>query len=197
MLRRLFTFFFPMLLILPVFAQTSLQLTLKPLTPMVFDEDGRVFLGITDEKGNPLANQNPQINFLPTRFVENVELFDCSDPKEFDNCDVNSRAIDGVFEVSFVIVDSPVTLTATVAGQKQDLVLTASEKSAAVAATDTEEDASPSETVSDSPTTTSLSATPAVKPKDVAVGPMPSVLFFLLPILLIGAISTFVVVKVK
>lgn len=176
-------------------AQSKLKITIKPLSEVVFDQTTIVSVSITDEAGKGLADQKPLFSFSPTKFVEDIDDFDCGDPKESTSCDPDHKGVVGDFEIHLVMVDSPATLTVTVGTEKQQLVLTASDAPAV------KKPSTPTVTESEAPAEIITPKTEVVKTaiaaKDIAVGPTPSILFFLLPLLIIGVVVSVFVSTVK
>lgn len=178
----------------PAYAQT-VTIKLMPASSIILDEDTSVAIELLDEKNQPLTKVVPQVVFAPSKFVENLEIYDCSDSSEFDNCQANNRGVDGIFEALFTIVDSPVTMTVTAKGKSESLKLNAEEKKAVKKEAEpsaAEEETTAEETSPKSaPSTTSTS----LALDQIQVGPTPSIWVILVPLALILVVVTVFVVK--
>lgn len=174
----------------PAYAQ-SITIKLTPASSIILDEETSVSIELLDDKGQALTKVVPQIVFAPSKFVENLEIYDCSDSAEFDNCQANNRGVDGIFEALFTVVDSPVTMTVTAKGKSETLKLTAQEKKAAVATAVAES------AVEDSGSKDAavVALAPSLALDQIQVGPLPSVWVILFPLALILVVVTVFVVK--
>lgn len=190
-LMSVFLTFLPLAL-----AQGSAKISIEVPPNMVFDQEYSVVIELQDQDGKPLTDVTPTIVFVPTKSVEAVDLFDCSEPEEYDNCKPNNRGVEGVFESLFTIVDSPVTMTVSASGTIKQVTVEAQEAGAEeLASVSSDEEVKEVVEVPKTPAASASEAT--LQPGDIQAGPSPLVTFFLLPLALILAVVTYFVVTTE
>lgn len=146
-----------------------------------------VLVEITDSQGEPLEGADPEISFDPGAAVMDEFLYDCGDPALYDACRANHRGVPGLFEVAFVLIDSPVMIEVSVQGVREGLRLAVGEE----------------ETVSSliAPLAKAALAPPSVTdevaPASIRVGPSQSFWFISFPFLLLFVIVTYFVLSTK
>jgi len=147
------------------------------------DEEVVVVLEIVDEDDELVDDAQVAVSYSPSDGVVDQLILDCGDPNDFDECQVNNRGVDGVFEAVFFLLESPVTMTINADGIIKDVIISASGSSAATGSS------------TSSTTSASSSASTTISASSVQVGPSPSVWLILIPLALMCGVVTFVVVK--
>lgn len=176
----------------PALAQNEgddIQITIELPDEISLNEETVVTIEVTDKDGQPVDGADLEVFFDPEENVFDEILNDCGDPDFFDECQANNRAVPGVFESVFDLLDSPVTLEAEVGNVIQSVELSVSGSSGGTTA------APSSASSSASSPSASGSVAGTVSPSSVQVGPYPSIWLLLLPLALMCAVVTYVVIR--
>lgn len=153
----------------------------------VVDESARLVIEVTDDRGRPSVSDAPEVSFSPEEAVTDVTLYDCGDSSVFANCRPNNRAVDGVYEVHFMVAALPATATVNVGDIGQSLSL----ESGAVETVKAEVTPEMEEKSLDT------QVKPAIKPEDVKVGPGQLTWVVLLPLFLMCSVVSYFVLTTE
>jgi hypothetical protein len=105
-------------------AQSSdVQLSLTGPEAVQLQDTVRVVLEVADSSGNPVSGIEPEITFDPGEAVSAEWLYDCENPEFYDYCKANHRGVAGLFEIQFVLEQSPVLVEVNVGGVIEGLRL--------------------------------------------------------------------------
>jgi len=186
-LRRIIVFIL-VFLVMTVFspfvrAQSSVTIDVDLPNEIVVDEEVAITIEILDEDDELIDDAEVEVDYEPADSVVDQVLLNCGDPNDFDECKVNNRGVDGVYEIKFFLSESPVTVTVTANDVTKDIEVS------------TGSDTSSSTTGTSSTSSSSSSSSSTVSPGSVQAGPYPSVWLILLPLALLGGVVTFVVVR--
>jgi hypothetical protein len=177
--NSMFKKFFSLLLALilfsapQAFAQTSeYQVSLTGPESVELMDSVRVVLEVTDA-GKPVSGIEPEITFDPGDAVSAEILYDCEDEEFYDHCKANHRGVAGLFEIHFMIEQSPVLVEAQLGSVIEGIRLNALEPASAL-----EE---------------SSVVSSEITPAQVQAGPAFSFLFLVLPFLMLMSVVSFFV----
>lgn len=124
--KKLFPFLlsFAFLSLPNAFAQSAeLEMALSGPESISLHDAVVVVVELTDPQGLPVSGIEPEISFDPGDAVSSELLYDCENPEWYDHCKANHRGVAGIFELHFVMEQSPVLVEVLANGLRQGIRL--------------------------------------------------------------------------
>ncbi len=159
----------------------DLQVELSGPDMVKLQDTVRVVLEVTDTDGKALSGLEPEITFDPGEAVSNEWLYDCEDPEFYDYCKANHRGVAGIFEIQFVMEQTPVLVEVNVNGVLKGLRLNADTEELFV-----QDSTSSSETIASS-------SSQGILPEQVQAGPSLPFWSLALPFMMLMSVVSFFV----
>ena len=128
MSRFLFFFFLFFFSVSPGLAQGVSGIEIRPLVKPQLGERVSLEIVLKDDLGEFAVGESIELHFDPGNHVSQEVLANCAQEAEYDECSVNNRAVDGIFETSFLWEQAPLEIEVVAGELRQTFVFEDPEK---------------------------------------------------------------------